>query len=85
MDRVQVAGQRPVALGDLRPEEDHFVDSCQRRKVGRPRVVRHQHVREIVQMQQLCHRGLAGEVQRTWRAEPRAYVLRVRLLAGQRP
>ena len=33
-------------------------------------------------MQQLGHRCLASEVQRTWRAEPRAHGLRVGLLAG---
>ena len=46
MDHVRVGRERPIAVGDLRPEEDDFVDPCQRREVGRSRVVRDQHVRD---------------------------------------
>jgi hypothetical protein len=34
VNHVQIGRQRSIAVRDLRPEEDDYVDPCQRREVG---------------------------------------------------
>ena len=82
MDHVRACRERPIALGNLGPEEHDDVDPGERREVRRSRVVRHQHVGEIEQMQELLQGRAAGEIQHARRGEPLANVLRVGLLAG---
>src|SRR5687768_8172751 len=51
VNHVRAGRQRSIAVRDLRTEEDDYVDPCQRREVGRSRIVRDQHLSEIEQTQ----------------------------------